>query len=126
MSVVLLIVAVVAGWMVQMYLTFRQSMAFNKEVAAMRDQGTVSVGVAGKRYRGGRAYVAITIDDAGVVRGALTLSGFTTFSRARPLVGLLNLKARRILADQPLPGLSRQQHEAARQAVGLAKSRVPV
>jgi glucitol operon activator protein len=126
MSAVLLIVAVVAGWMVQMYLTFRQSMAFNKEVAAMRHQGTVSVGVAGKRYRGGRAFVAVAIDDRGVVRDALTLTGFTTFSRAKPLVGLLDVRTRRILADQPLPGLSRQQHEAARQAVDLARSRVPV
>ncbi|HET9828337.1 MAG TPA: transcriptional regulator GutM [Nocardioidaceae bacterium] len=126
MSSFLLIVAVVAGWMVQMYLTFRQSMAFNKEVASMRHRGTVSVGVAGKRYRGGRAFVAVAIDDRGVVRDALTLTGFTTFSRAKPLVGLLDVATRRILADQPLPGLNRQQQEAARQAVDLAKTRVPV
>jgi glucitol operon activator protein len=126
MSLILLIVAVVAGWMVQMYLTFRQSMAFNKAVVAMRDRGTVSVGVAGKRYRGGRAFVALAIDDGGVVRDALTLSGLTTFSRARPLVGLLDVKARRILAEQPIEGLTRQQREAARQAVDLARTRVPV
>jgi glucitol operon activator protein len=124
MSTFLLIVAVVAGWMVQMYLTFRQSKAFNTEVASMRHRGTVSVGVAGKRYRGGRAFVAVAIDDRGIVRDARTLTGFTTFSRAKPLLGLLDVKARRILADQPLPRLTRQQHEAASQAVGLARSRV--
>ncbi len=125
MSAFLLIAAVVAGWMVQTYLTFRQSMAFNREVVALRHSGTVSVGVAGRRYRGGRAFVAIAVDDHGIVREALTLTGFTTFSRAKPLVGLLDLRTRRILADQPLPGVTRQQHEAARQAVELARSRLP-
>jgi DNA-binding transcriptional regulator of glucitol operon len=124
MTPFLLIVAVVGGWMVQLYATYRQSMAFNREVVALRRRGTVSVGLGGKRYRGGRAYVAIAIDDRGVVRDALTLQGFTTFSRARPLPGLLDVSTRTIRADEPLPGVSRQQHEAARQAVDLAKSRV--
>ncbi len=126
MTAIILIVAVVAGWMVQMYFTYRQSMAFNREVMALRKKGTVSVGVAGKRYRGGRAFVAIAIDDHGVVRDALTLVGFTTFSRAKPLPGLLDVETSRILAEEQLPGLSRQQHEAARQAVDLARARVPV
>jgi len=126
MTAIILIVAVVAGWMVQLYFTYRQSMAFNREVMALRKKGTVSVGVAGKRYRGGRAFVAIAIDDHGIVRDALTLVGFTTLSRAKPLPGLLDVKTSRILADEPLPGLSRQQHEAARQAVDLARARVPV
>jgi len=126
MTPIILIVAVVAGWMVQMYFTYRQSMAFNREVMALRKKGTVSVGVAGKRYRGGRAFVAIAIDDQGVVRDALTLAGFTTFSRAKPLPGLLDVKTNRILAEERLPGLSKQQHEAAQQAVDLARTRVPV
>jgi DNA-binding transcriptional regulator of glucitol operon len=124
MSPFLLIVAVVAGWMVQLYATYRQSMAFNREVVALRRHGTVSVGVGGRRYRGGRAFVAVALDDRGVVRDALTLKGFTTFSRAQPLAGLLDVSSRRIRADEPLPGLSRQQHEAARQAVDLAKPRI--
>jgi DNA-binding transcriptional regulator of glucitol operon len=124
MTPFLLIVAVVGGWMVQLYATYRQSMAFNSDVVALRRHGTVSVGVGGKRYRGGRAYVAIAIDDRGVVRDALTLQGFTTFSRARPLPGLLDVSSRAIRGDEPLPGVSRQQHEAARQAVDLAKPRV--
>lgn len=126
MTPILLIVAVVAGWMVQMYLTYQQSMAFNRQVLALRRQGTVSVGVAGKRYRGGRAFVALAIDDHGIVRDAITLSGWTTFSRGRPLPGLHGRKTSRILAAKAVPGLSTQQLEAARQAVDLAKSRVPV
>ena len=126
MTPILLIAAIVAGWMVQMYLTYQQSMSFNRQVLALRRQGTVSVGVAGKRYRGGRAFVAIAIDDHGTVRDAISLSGWTTFSRGRPLTGLLGIRTNRILAAKSLPGLSTQQHEAARQAVDLARSRIPV
>jgi DNA-binding transcriptional regulator of glucitol operon len=126
MTPILLIGAVVAGWMVQMYLTYQQSMAFNRQVLALRRTGTVSVGVAGRRYRGGRAFVAIAIDGHGIVRDAVTLSGWTTFSRGRPLPGLLGLRTSRIVTAESLPGVSTNQHEAARQAVDLAKSRVPV
>ena len=126
MTPIILIVAVVAGWMVQMYFTYRQSMAFNREVMALRNKGTVSVGVAGKRYRGGRAFVAIAIDDHGVVKDALTLTGFTTFSRPNTLPALFDVTTSRILAEEQLPGLSPQQHEAARQAVDLARTLVPV
>lgn len=126
MSPMLLIAAVVAGWMVQMYLTFRQSMAFNKEVVSLRRRGTVSVGVAGKRYRGGRAFVAIAIDDRGIVRDAISLTGFTTMSRAKPLPGLFDLKVNRILSDTQLPGVSAKQHDAAKQAIDLARTHAPV
>ena len=124
MTPFLLIVAVVAGSLVQAYFTYRQSMAFNKQVMTLRNQGTVSVGVAGKRYRGGRAYVAMAIDEHGIVRDALTLTGWTTFSRGKRLDGLVGLKTNRIVDTLPLPGLTKQQQEAARQAVDFARSRV--
>lgn len=124
MTPFLLIVAVVAGSLVQTYFTYRQSMAFNKQVMTLRNQGTVSVGVAGKRYRGGRAYVAMAIDEHGIVRDALTLTGWTTFSRGKRLDGLVGLRTNRIVAPKPLPGLKKQQQEAARQAVDFARSRV--
>jgi glucitol operon activator protein len=124
MTPFLLIVAVVAGSLVQTYFTYRQSMAFNKQVMTLRNQGTVSVGVAGKRYRGGRAYVAMAIDEHGIVRDALTLTGWTTFSRGKRLDGLVGLRTNRIVDTLPLPGLKKQQQEAARQAVDFARSRV--
>jgi DNA-binding transcriptional regulator of glucitol operon len=126
MSPMLLIAAIVAGWMVQMYLTYQQGMAFNRQVLALRRQGTVSVGVAGKRYRGGRAYVAIAVDGNGIVRDALTLTGFTTMARGKPLPGVFDIKTSRILSDKPLPGLSTTQHDAAKHAVNLARRHVPV
>jgi glucitol operon activator protein len=126
MNPILLLVALVAGWMVQMYVTYQQSTAFNRQVRALRGSGTVSVGVGGTRYRGGRAFVALAVDDQGVVRDALVLSGWTTLSRGRRLEPLVGVRARRIRAGTVLPGLTRQQQEAAVQAVDLAKTRVPV
>jgi DNA-binding transcriptional regulator of glucitol operon len=115
----ILLAAVVLGWVVQAYLTYQQSMAFNDQVRALRRSGTVSVGVAGNRYRGGRAYVAVAVDETKVVRDALTLSGWTTFARGRSLPALVGAKVNQVKGDRDFPGLSKQQREAARQAVTL-------
>ena len=118
----ILLAAVVAGWMVQLYLSYQQSMAFSRQVRQLRRSGTVSVGVAGNRYRGGRAFVAIAVDDHSVIRDALTLSGWTTFARARPLPALFDVKTPVVRSGRELSGLSKQQRDAARQAVELLRS----
>ena len=120
-SVVLILLAVVAGWTVQLLLTYRQSMAFNDDVRTLRRSGTVSVGAGGRRYRGGRAYVGIAVDELGVVRDALVLSGFTTFARSRPQPALLGAKVNQLRGDRDYPGLSKPQREAARQAATLLR-----
>lgn len=117
----LLLLAVVLGWMIQLVLTYRQSMAFNADARAMRRSGTVCVGSGGKRYRGGRAFVAIAVDDQGVVRDAISLSGWTTFARARKLTPLIGQRANRFKGDRDVPGLSSPQREAARQAATLLR-----
>ncbi len=117
----LLLAAVVAGWLVQLYLTYQQSMAFNEQVGKLRKSGRVSVGVAGQRYRGGRAFVAIAVDEQGVVRDSLTLSGWTTFARGRPLPGLVGQKINWLKGEREIPSLTKQQREAARQAATLLK-----
>ena len=114
-----LLVAVVAGWIVQLYVTFQQSMAYNTQVRRMQAHGTVSVGGGGKRYRGGRAFVAIAVDDAGVVRDSLCLSGFTTFARGRAVPALVGLRLNVLRGEREITGLSRAQREAARQAAEL-------
>jgi glucitol operon activator protein len=115
----ILLAAVVLGWIVQAYLTYQQSVAFNDQVRALRRSGTVSVGVAGNRYRGGRAYVAVAVDETKVVRDALTLSGWTTFARGRSLPALVGARVNQVKGDRDFPGLSKPQREAARQAVTL-------
>jgi len=116
-SMLIVLAAVVAGWFVQLYLTFKQSEAFNKQVVHLRKQGTVTVGVAGRRYRGGRAYVALALDDRGVVADAITLSGWTTFARGRQLSALVGRKVTQIKGDREIPGLTKQQRDAAREAL---------
>ena len=123
----LLLAVVVAGWLVQLYLTYKQSVAFMADVRSLRKSGTVSIGIDGKRYRGGRAYVAIAVKD-GIVQDALTLSGWTTFARGRPLPDLVGWKVSQVKGDREIPGLTTQQRGAARQAVTLLKeegSRTP-
>ena len=116
-----LLAAVVIGWMGQMYTTYRQSMAFNQQVRTMRPLGTVSVGVGGRRYRGGRAFVAVAVDETGVVRRAISLSGFTTFARGREIPRLSGLRVNVLAGERPLEGLSKPQRLAARQAAVLLK-----
>jgi DNA-binding transcriptional regulator of glucitol operon len=116
-----LLLAVVLGWILQLVLTYKQSMAFNADVRRMRTSGTVSVGVDGKRYRGGRAFVAIAVDDRGIVRDAISLRGFTTFARGRTVPALIGVKVNRVRGDGDIPGLSRQKRGAARQAATLMR-----
>jgi len=119
----LVLLAVVLGWVVQLVLSYRQSQAFNSDARALRRSGTVSVGSGGTRYRGGRAFVAIAVDDRGVVRDAISLSGWTTFARARRVPPLVGQRASGLQGDRDVPGLSRQQREAARHAATLLQER---
>jgi len=122
MTPLLLLGAVVAGWMVQLYLAYLQSMSFNRAVTELRKDGTVSVGSGGRRYRGGRAFVAIAVDENGVVRNAITLSGLTTFARSRALPALFDVKVNQVRGDRTFTGITPQQREAAREAATLLKS----
>ena len=116
MSWILVLAAVVAGWIVQLMLSYRQSSAFNLAVRELRRSGTVSVGSAGRRYRGGRAFVALAVDDHGIVRDALSLSGWTTFARPRSVPWLVGLKVNQVRGDRDQPQLSHRLREAAREA----------
>lgn len=111
--------ALVAGWLVQIYFTYRQSMAFNDDVRRLRASGTVSVGVGGNRYKGRRSFVAIAVDDSDVVRDAITLGGLTTFARAKALPGVLGVKVSVLRGQRDLPHVSPSQRLAARQAAEL-------
>lgn len=116
-SALTVLVAVVGGWLVQLYLTYRQGVEFNRRTVALRKRGTVAVGVAGNRYRGGRAYVALAVDSTGVVRDAITLQGWTTLARGKPLPALFDVRATTVAGSRDFAGLTRQQREASRNAV---------
>lgn len=75
------------AWAVQLFLAWRQAQRFQKQLAALRksiEGGTVAIGVGGKRYRGGRAYVALVADVNGEITDGLLLSGFTVMAKGKP------------------------------------------
>lgn len=112
-----LIAAMVAGWMVQMWVAYQQAAAFSTQVRKLRSQGMVSVGGAGKRYRGGRAFVALAVDPAtDTVADAVALQGWTTFARAKHSAALTGVSVAHLRGEEDVPGLSTQQRDAARQA----------
>ncbi len=118
-TALVLLGAVVAGWGVQLYVSYRQATAFNDDVRALRSKGTVTVGAGGRRYRGGRAFVALAVDERGVVADAICLSGLTTFARGKALPPVLDVRAGKLRGDSEIPGLTRAQRDAARQAATL-------
>ena len=73
-------------WALQLYLAWRQAANFQKDMKALRQHApNVAIGVGGRRYRGGRAYVALAADNDGIVRNALLLSGLSIFARAKKI-----------------------------------------
>lgn len=113
---VFVLAAVVLGWALQMLLTYRQTTAFRRQTTELRRLGTITVGVGGRRYRGGRAYVALAVDETERVKGALVLRGWTTFSRGRALPGAVGHRARKLAGAAAVPGLDPLERSACRQA----------
>jgi len=73
-------------WALQLYLAWRQAATFQKDMKSLRQHApNVAIGVGGRRYRGGRAYVALAADNEGIVRNALVLSGLSIFARAKAI-----------------------------------------
>ncbi len=121
MTVLLLLGAVVAGWMVQLWLTLRQSQAYLRAVAQLRRSGVAATGKAGRRYRGGTAFVSLATDGKRVT-DALSLSGFTTFARPKPLPALVGMRLGVLAGDRSIAGLTDSERDAAREAVRMLRS----
>ena len=121
MSVWFLFAAVVPGWLLQLWLTSRQSLAHVRETARLRRLGTVAVGKGGRRYRGGVAFVSLATDGQRVT-GAISLRGFTTFARPVEVPSLVGLRLGVVAGDRPLAGLKTTARVAAREAAGCLRS----
>ena len=119
MTPVLVLAALAAGWLLQLVLAHRQAQDFHRASAALRHLGTVTVGAAGRRYHGGRAFVTLAVDERGRVRGALVLRGWTTFARPRELPAAVGLSLARLAGRADVSGLDRLEREACRQATVL-------
>lgn len=121
MWALVLLAAVVGGSVLQTLAMVRQQKAFAAELARLKTSGRVAVGRAGKRYLGGKVYVAIAADPAGVVTGALVLRGFTTFARARDLPVLIGYRVSRLSTDVDVPGVAPMERQAVVEAAEALK-----
>lgn len=71
-------------WGIQLFFAWRQARRFQAQLSELRKDGSVAIGVGGKRYRGGRAYVALSADDKGIIQRGLLLTGITTMAKGKP------------------------------------------
>ena len=72
-------------WLFQLWFAYKQAKIFQEDIRGLRKIGTMAIGVGGRRYRGGRAFVALTCDDSGIVKAGMVLKGFTIFAKSKPL-----------------------------------------
>lgn len=121
MTVWILFAAVVPGWLLQLWLTSRQSLAHVRETARLRTLGTVATGKGGRRYRGGVAFVSLATDGHRVT-GAVSLRGFTTFARPVDVPALVGLRLGVVAGDRPVMGLRDNERVAAREAAGSLRA----
>ena len=121
MTAWILFAAVVPGWLLQLWLTSRQSLAHVRETARLRTLGAVATGKGGRRYRGGVAFVSLAADGQRVT-GAISLRGFTTFARPVDVPAPVGLRLAVVACDRPLAGLKDNERIAAREAAGCLRS----
>lgn len=105
--------ALVALWLLQMFFTWQQAQRFMGAVRSLRQSGTVAIGMGGRRYRGGRAFVALARKDDGPVVGALSLSGITTLSKPKELPVLVGMDLGVLAAGGAPESLAPKFREAA-------------
>lgn len=80
-----LLLVIAAMWVAQLAMAYLQAKRFQADLKALRMQGTCAVGMGGRRYRGGRAFVALTVNENELVVDALVLKGLTVFAKSRKL-----------------------------------------
>lgn len=80
-----LLLVIAAMWASQLAMAYLQARKFQGDLKSLRKHGTVAIGMGGRRYRGGRAFVALAADESGVVVAGLVLRGLTVFAKSKPL-----------------------------------------
>lgn len=122
-----LIIGITVIWLAQRALTVRQALRFRRDLIALRQYGTLSVGMSRKVAR--RVYVGLTFDDAPagekVVTAARVLRGATVFAVAKPENRLVGLRAVDLAAGNTPPGLPAMVATAAVQSAEFALGRKP-
>jgi len=80
-----LLLVIAAMWASQLALAYLQAKKFQADLRSLRQYGTVAIGMGGRRYRGGRAFVALAADENGLIVTGLVLRGLTVFAKSKPL-----------------------------------------
>lgn len=120
-----LIIGITVIWLAQRALTVRQALRFRRDLLALREFGTLSVGMS--RKVGRRVYVGLTYSDGPavdrVVTAARTLRGATVFATAKPEPRLVGLQAVDLAAGETPAGLPKMIATAAIQSAEFALGR---
>jgi glucitol operon activator protein len=125
MNVALIVGLIFVMWIIQLFMTYRQSMRFNDVLKPLRAQGRVAVGLGGKYYKGGRAFVAIA-EKGGVVVDARVMTGATVFAKPQDLPALKGLSLTQLADDGDIAGMKAKVRSAAQMAANtLLKASEP-
>jgi DNA-binding transcriptional regulator of glucitol operon len=102
-------------WLFQLWFAYKQAKIFQEDIRGLRRQGTMAIGVGGRRYRGGRAFVALTCDEDGIVKDGMVLKGFTIFAKSKQLSTHTGFSIDEIASgDRIVLGEKRKVQEAAK------------
>ena len=117
MEVLLWIFPIIAVmWIFQLYMAVKQSQRFSNQLREIRTEGTTTtVGMGGKRYVGGRAFVALAHKD-GTVTGARVLSGMSVFANGKALDEVVGKSLTDLAKGEPIPGLKSKVVKGAQNA----------
>ncbi len=116
MEILIYIFLVIAAmWVLQLYYAAKQSMRFSKSLREVRALGRTAVGIGGFRYRGGRAFVALS-EKNGVVVGAKVLVGLTVFASPADCPQLVGKPLTALANGEQMETLRKKEQEAAKMA----------
>jgi DNA-binding transcriptional regulator of glucitol operon len=104
------------AWAVQLYLAWRQAHRFQKQLATLRKSvagGIVAIGVGGKRYRGGRSFVALVADPNGIVADGLLLTGMTVMAKGKPFTDYKGFHIKEIISGDRVAANRKEKVTAA-------------
>jgi DNA-binding transcriptional regulator of glucitol operon len=110
------ITIIVAAWVLQIVLSYRQAIQFGKRVADMRRSGTVAVGLGRGRLRA-RTYAVVSVGRDDRVVAAEVLKGWSTLSKPRPIPSLPGLPYERLCDTPAVSGLDAPLRAALCQVV---------